>query len=276
MPPRRPAQAFSVALVLALCLPRPLPAQQTADERIAEVKAKYTKYEYRIPMRDGKRLFTAVYIPKDQNQTFPILLTRTPYGVEPYGADQYRQEPGPSFGYVKAGFIFALQDVRGRWMSEGEFVHMRPHIAAKKGEGDVDESTDTYDTIEWLLARVPGHNGRVGQWGISYPGFYTAAGMIDAHPALKAASPQAPVTDWFVGDDWHHNGALILVHMFNFMSRFDKPRPEPTKKPNSRFDFETPDGYDFFLHLGPLSEADQRFFKGEAAFWDEAMKHGTY
>lgn len=266
-------------LFLVASLPRAVTAQAPApapDPKLIEVKAQYTKYEYRIPMRDGKRLFTAVYVPKDQSQTWPILMTRTPYSARPYGADQYRDTPGPSSLFTKAGYIFVIQDVRGRWMSEGEFVNMRPHNPARKGPGDIDESTDTYDTIEWLLAHVPNHNGKVGTWGISYPGFYSAAGMIDAHPALKAASPQAPVTDWFIGDDWHHNGALILVHMFNFMSRFDRPRPEPTKKFNPTFDFETPDGYDFFLKLGPLNDAGTKFFKGEAAFWDEATQHGTY
>src|SRR5262249_9522677 len=128
----------------------------------------------------------------------------------------------------------------------------------------------------WLLHRVPNHNGKVGMMGISYPGFYTAAGMIDAHPALTAVSPQAPVTDWFIGDDWHHNGALLVTHMFNFMSRFDRPRPQPTKKFNAQFDTETPDGYGYFLRLGPLSELGAKLFKGEAAFWEEAMRHGTY
>jgi putative CocE/NonD family hydrolase len=161
-------------------------------------------------------------------------------------------------------------------MSEGEFVHVRPHNPTKKDPRDIDESTDTYDTIAWLLERVPGHNGKVGIWGISYPGFYAAAGTIDAHPALKAASPQAPVTDWFVGDDWHHNGALQLAHMFNFMARFERPRPAPTKKFTATFDHDTPDGYRYFLELGPLDEAGARYFKGEAAFWNEAMKHGTY
>jgi putative CocE/NonD family hydrolase len=243
---------------------------------VAEVKAHYTKYEYRIPMRDGKRLFTAVYVPKDQSQTYPLLLMRTPYSVRPYGADAYPTNLLPSPLFARAGYIFVYQDVRGRWMSEGTFVNMRPHNPAKKGPKDIDESTDTHDTIDWLLKHVRGHNGKVGQWGISYPGFYTAAGMIDAHPALKAVSPQAPVTDWFIGDDWHHNGALFLPHMFNFMSRFDRPRPEPTRKFNVSFDHDTPDGYEFFLKLGPLDRAGKRFFKGEAAFWDEAMRHGSY
>ena len=153
---------------------------------------------------------------------------------------------------------------------------MRPHIADKKGPQDIDESSDTYDTIDWLVKHVPNHNGKVGLWGISYPGFYTAAGMIDAHPALKAASPQAPIMDWFVGDDCHHNGALFLPHCFNFMANFGQPRPEPTARGRRDFDHDTPDGYDFFLRLGPLSNADENYFKGDVPFWNEVMAHGTY
>jgi putative CocE/NonD family hydrolase len=243
---------------------------------LEQVRSHYTKYEYRIPMRDGKKLFTAVYAPKDQEQRYPILLTRTPYSVRPYGVDQYRSDLGPSPLFAKEGYIFVYQDVRGRWMSEGEFVNMRPQIDRKNGPGDVDESSDTWDTIDWLCKHIPNHNGKVGLWGISYPGFYTAAGMIDAHPALKAASPQAPVTDWFVGDDFHHNGALFLPHFFNFIANFGRPRPEPTKKSPPPFDHATPDGYQFFLGLGPLANADARYFKGDVAFWNEVMRHGTY
>jgi putative CocE/NonD family hydrolase len=268
---RRPS-LYCLGLVALCCLAWTSAARA---QGLAEVKAHYTKYEYRIPMRDGKRLFTAVYVPKDQGKTYPILITRTPYSVRPYGADAYPDRLGPSPLFAKAGYIFAYQDVRGRWMSEGEFVNMRPHLR-DKGPKDVDESTDTYDTISFLLRKVPNHNGKVGLWGISYPGFYSAAGMIDAHPALKAVSPQAPVTDWFIGDDWHHNGALFLAHMFNFHARFDRPRPAPTRKFKADFDHGTPDGYQFFLDLGPLGDAGKRWFKGEAAFWNEAMKHGTY
>jgi putative CocE/NonD family hydrolase len=246
----------------------------TAQEQ-RQVKANYTKYEYRIPMRDGKRLFTTVYAPKDQTERYPILLTRTPYSVRPYGVDQYRTELGPSRQFAKRRYIFVYQDVRGCWMSDGNFVNMRPHLEAKNGD-DVDESTDTYDTIDWLVKHIAGHNGKVGLWGISYPGFYTAAGMIDAHPALKAASPQAPITDWFAGDDFHHNGALFLPHFFNFIANFGRPRPEPTRKSPPAFDHETPDGYQFFLRLGPLTNADARYFKGDVAFWNEVMRHGTY
>jgi putative CocE/NonD family hydrolase len=240
------------------------------------IKANYTKYEYRIPMRDGARLFTAVYVPKDTSQRHPILLTRTPYSVRPYGVDRSRSDLGPSALFAKEGYIFAYQDVRGRWMSEGEIANMTPHRAEKQGPRDNDESSDTYDTIEWLIKHIPAHNDRVGQWGISYPGFYTAAGMIDAHPNLKACSPQAPIVDWFAGDDWHHNGALILPHAFNFLSRFGRARPEPTRDFNPTFDHGTTDGYKFFLELGPLSQADKRYFKGDVAFWNELMRHGNY
>jgi len=257
-------------------------AGATLEDRMAvaqgleHVKANYTKYEYRIPMRDGKRLFTAVYVPKDAAKTYPMLMTRTPYSVRPYGVDQYPGDLGPSPLFGKAGYIFVYQDVRGSWMSEGEFVNMRPHLTNKRTPQEIDESTDTFDTIDWLIKQVPNHNGKVGMMGISYPGFYTAAGMIDAHPALVACSPQAPIADWFIGDDWHHNGALQLPHVFNFMATHGRPRPEPTKKYDFRFDHGTPDGYDFFLRMGTLPNADAQYYKGDVAFWNEVMKHGNY
>lgn len=251
------------------------PANDAAAQGLDYVKSHYTKYEYRIPMRDGKKLFTSVYVPKDDSKRYPILLMRTPYSVQPYGVDRYKSDLGPSPLFGKSGYIFAYQDVRGRWMSEGEFVNMRPYNPDKK-DTEIDESSDTWDTIEFLVKHVKNNNGRVGQWGISYPGFYTDAGMIDAHPALKASSPQAPVTDWFIGDDWHHNGALFLPHVFNFMAVFGRPRTGPVKKIDYRFDHETPDGYQFFLNLGPLANADKRYFKGDVAFWNGVMKHGSY
>lgn len=270
---------MSRALVRMLCTVSAVVSAGAANasaQGIDEVKATYTKYEYRIPMRDGKKLFTAVYVPKDSSQTYPILLTRTPYSVAPYGVDQYKPDLGPNALFGKAGYIFAYQDVRGRWMSEGELVNMRPYIADKKGPKDVDETSDTYDTIDWLLKHVSNHNGKVGQWGISYPGFYTACGIIDAHPALVAASPQAPINDWFMGDDWHHNGALMLPHVFNFMAKFGHARPEPTKKFDHPFDHGTPDAYQFFLEMGPLSNANTKHYKDKIAFWNEVMQHGTY
>jgi putative CocE/NonD family hydrolase len=262
---------LGIVVVLFLTAPVRLPAQG-----VDYVKSHYTKYEYQIPMRDGVKLFTSVYVPKDAKDRYPIVLDRTPYSVQPYGTDQYKSDLGPSPVFGTEGYIVAYQDVRGRWMSEGEFVNMRPHRATKSGPQDIDESTDTFDTIDWLIKNVPGNNGRVGMWGISYPGFYAAAGMIDAHPALKAASPQAPVTDWFTGDDWHHNGALQLPHAFNFLASFGHPRPLPTKKMPERFDHGTPDGYAFFLRMGPLSNANARYFKNDVPFWNEIMQHGTF
>jgi putative CocE/NonD family hydrolase len=249
--------------------------REAGAQGLEYVKSHYTKFEYRIPMRDGVKLFTAVYVPKDDSQKYPFLLNRTPYSVQPYGADQYKKDLGPSPQFGKEGYIFVHQDVRGRFMSEGEYVNMRPHDPLK-GPKEIDESSDTRDTIDWLLKNVPNNNGKAGQWGISYPGFYTAAAMVDAHPALVACSPQAPITDWFVGDDFHHNGAFILPHLFNFISVFGKARPEPVKKWGPGFEHGTPDGYDFFLRMGALPNANTRYFKGELAFWNDVMKHGTY
>jgi putative CocE/NonD family hydrolase len=241
------------------------------------VKANYTKYEYRIPMRDGVRLHTAVYVPKDTSQTYPFLMVRTPYSCRPYGVDQYPTNLGPSQQYAREKYIFVSQDVRGCWMSEGKFVDIRPHNPNKSTPQDVDEASDTWDTIDWLVKNVPNNNGRVGQYGISYPGFYTAAGMIDAHPALKASSPQAPLVDWWVGDDWHHNGAMLLSHGFNFLVNFGQPRPEPIKRnTRPRFEHGTQDGYKFFLEMGPLRNADAKYMKGNVAFWKDLVAHGNY
>ncbi len=247
----------------------------TEEKEEKYVRENYTKFEYLIPMRDGVRLFTSIYIPNDYSQKYPILLFRTPYSVGPYGADKYPERLGPSEHFAREGFIFVFQDVRGRFMSEGEFENMRPHLERKKDNKDVDESSDTYDTIEWLLRNIPYHNGRVGQWGISYPGFYTAAGMIDSHPALKAVSPQAPIADWF-WDDFHHHGAFFLPHAFNFLAVFGKPRPGPTTEFPPRFEHQTPDGYKFFLELGSLKNVNERYFKGEIEFWNKIIEHPNY
>src|SRR6478735_5633935 len=218
-------------------------AQQKPDAPAENyVKTHYTKYEYRIPMRDGKKLFTSVYVPKDTAQAYPIMMDRTPYSVAPYGEDQYQTTLGPSDEFEKSGYIFAYQDVRGRYMSEGTFVEMRPHIDVKKAPQDVDDASDTYDTIDYLLKHVPNNNGKVGIWGISYPGFYTSASMIDSHPALVAASPQAPMTDLFLGDDGYHGGAFMLSANFGFYGRYFRPQTEPqAPKPTVPADFGTID-----------------------------------
>lgn len=268
-----------LASLLAPAQPRtaaPQPPPQI-QERAAYIRQHYTKHEVLIPMRDGVRLFTSIYVPKDRSRTYPILLLRTPYSVAPYGIDNYRTSLGPaSEKFMREGFIFAYQDVRGRGRSEGEFVHVRPHIPVKKSKNDVDESSDTYDTIDWLVKNVAGNNGRVGMWGISYPGFYAAMGAIDSHPALKAVSPQAPVINWFLGDDFRHNGALFLVHAFNFLGAFGRPRPEEALLAGSRFQIDGPDAYTFHLSIGPLANYDEKLFKGQVKFWRELLENDTY
>jgi putative CocE/NonD family hydrolase len=261
-----------VFVLPALLAPAALVRAQGEDY----VHAHYTKVECRIPMRDGVRLFTAVYVPRDTSRRYPILLHRTPYGIAPYGSDRYPEQLGPSALLAQAGYIVVYQDVRGCYLSEGDFEDMRPLKTVKRGPKDTDESTDAYDTIDWLLKNVRGHNGAVGMWGISYPGFYAACALIDAHAALKAVSPQAPPTDWFLGDDTHHNGAFFLQQEFNFDAVFGRPRPEPTARAPVPFDHGTQDAYAFFLALGPPARADERYFKGQRAFWSDVMKHGTY
>jgi uncharacterized protein len=243
----------------------------------SRVRERYTKYEYRIPMRDGAHLFTAVYAPKDASQTYPFLLTRTPYSVAPYGVDNYRTALGPSEHFEKEGFIFVYQDARGRYMSEGQFAQARPFQPNKRTPKDIDESTDTYDTIEWLLKNIPNHNGRVGMIGISQPGFHVAASLMDAHPALKAVSPQAPTADYYMGDDVYHNGAFMLAANFGFYGFF-LPRPGAPTPPKEQphFDFGTPDGYEFFLKMGPLAESNKKYFNGEAVYWQEVVDHTSY
>jgi putative CocE/NonD family hydrolase len=266
----------------------------TADDWGRALREHYTKREVAIPMRDGVRLHTDVWVPKapawtpsaSATHSWPILLVRTPYSVQPYGVEnapdpqspRVRARFAPSAELLQSGYIFVHQDVRGRLMSEGTFVDVRPVEPAEKKKRDrtvIDESTDAWDTIDWLVTNVPENNGRVGIWGISYPGFYAAQAGIDAHPALKAISPQAPVTEWFLGDDFHHNGALCLADAFSFFQGFGRPRPQPTKKMEWDFDYNRADSYDFFLHLGPIKNVNERHFKGRIAFWNDLMSHGT-
>lgn len=266
--------ALLAAVVLAApCDPlvsAPLVEPADADKAFRE---HYTKYEYRIPMRDGAKLYTVAYVPRDRTRTWPVLLMRTPYGVTP-GVDVYPDfktarmlgRYAMSAAAIRDGFIFVNQDVRGKLLSEGTFVDVRP-------KGSVDEATDAFDTIDFLVKHLPANNGKVGAWGVSYPGFYAAQAAIDAHPALKAVSPQAPVTDWYLGDDFHHNGALFLMDTFNFFSGFGKARPLPTRKSTWGFDHDTGDAYEFFLNLGPLKNANEKYFKGDIAFWNEALAH---
>lgn len=229
----------------------------------------YTKHEYRIAMRDGVKLFTVVYSPKHSSKVFPIILYRTPYDLKPYTID-FRGKPGEiTDELAREKYIFALQDVRGRFMSGGEFIDERPHNSAK-GPRDIDESSDTYDTIDWLVKHVPNNNGNVGLTGISYLGFYAAAGMIDSHPALKAVSPQAPSVDLFDGDDVLHGGGFWLVHNFGFFHSFGQQLDDPTREEPRRMDFKTPDGYRFFLNAGSIGDLSSKYMQ-KNKFWNEIV-----
>lgn len=245
------------------------------DDLAEFIRTAYDKQEVRIPMRDGVTLHAAVYTPRDASPTttYPILLTRTPYSARPYGAE-LAERLGPSEEFARERYIFVTEDVRGRFMSEGEFVNMRP-VVDDPGPGEIDERTDTWDTVEWLVENVPNNNGRVGIWGNSYPGFFTAVGIIDTHPAVRAAMPSAPIADWYF-DDMHHHGAFALNLAFNFLSSFGRPRDGLVSEWPPRFDHGTPDGYRFFLDLGPLSEVNERHFHGEIAFWNELAAHPDY
>ncbi|WP_158799749.1 CocE/NonD family hydrolase [Pedobacter sp. L105] len=250
-------------------------ATQKADS--AYVRDHYTKMEKMIPMRDGIKLSTIIYIPKDDTKKYPILFDRTPYSAGPYGENEYKLSLGPSMLFAREGYIFVYQDVRGRYLSEGKFVATRPYIPHKKNKTDIDESSDSYDTIDWLVKNIPHNNGNVGTWGISAPGFYTTMTTIDAHPALKAASPQAPVTDWFMGDDRHHNGAFFLMGTFSFLSYYGAPRPVPTPESSPSFSaYGTPNAYEFYKNLGPLKNANEKYFKGENEIWNEMMDNESY
>jgi uncharacterized protein len=269
-------------LCLALAAASSLAAQSVSPElKFKEdstfVARNYTKREVQIPMRDGIKLFTTIYAPKDVSKPHPILLNRTPYSNAPYGTEINFVSLSRLIDFLKEGYIIVGQDVRGRWMSEGEFIDVRPFIPEKKTNQDIDEASDTYDTIEWLTKNVPSTNGKVGVWGISYPGFYSTMAILSKHPALKAASPQAPVTDWFIGDDFHHNGAFFLMDAFYFYHYrgFGKLRPSPTAVGPKPINYDMNDTYNFYLKLGALSNVKTRI-NDTVPFWDTVMAHPNY
>jgi putative CocE/NonD family hydrolase len=240
------------------------------------IRAGYIKMERMIPMRDGVRLFTAIYVPRDNSQDYPFLMMRTPYSCAPYGEDKYPPKLGPGKLFIEEKYIFVVQDVRGRYMSEGHFQEMTPAIDNKQNNKQVDEGSDAYDTIDWLLKNIAHNNGKAGIYGISYPGFYASASLPDAHPALKAVSPQAPVTDEFIGDDANHRGAFFLLDNFDFMNFFDHPRPEPWTKYPSMFHADYTDAYSFFLKMGPIKAANDLYFKNQSKIWNEYLEHPVY
>ena len=229
-------------------------------------------------MRDGVKLYTVIYVPKDQSEKYPFLMERTPYSVAPYGENNYAERLGPNTALMREKYIFVYQDVRGRYMSEGHNLEVTPYIPDKKDKTQVDESSDTYDTVDWLLKNIKNNNGRVGLYGISYPGFYATASLPGSHPAIKAVSPQAPVTDEFIGDDANHNGAFFLLDNFMFMNYFGKERNGPTEDyGSSMFDANNNDVYQFFLNLGPIKNTQSaQYFNHRSYIWNEYLAHDTY
>ncbi|HWZ16347.1 MAG TPA: CocE/NonD family hydrolase [Mucilaginibacter sp.] len=270
----RTSLLFAFSFLLLAFTSSAQPVQGNSDA--AYVKDNYQKFEYQVPMRDGKKLFTSVYVPKDQSKKYPIMMDRTPYSVAPYGADKYRTNLGPSPLFLHDGYIFVYQDVRGRWMSEGMFEEMTPEKEIHKTNNDVDEGTDTYDTIDWLIKNIPNNSGKVGVWGISYPGFYTTASLLSRHPALVAASPQAPMADLY-RDDAFHNGAFMLAANFGFYPGFtNRQDDKPTQRRGSRFDYGTQDGYAFYLNMGPVKNSNDKYYKDTIQLWNEMLDHPNY
>lgn len=238
-----------------------------------DVKAHYNKQEVAIEMRDGVKLHTTIYSPKDTSKTYPIVMQRTPYSCRPYGEDQFRSKIGPNQYMMEDGYIIVYQDVRGRWMSEGKYDNMRAFIPNKK-EGEVDEASDTYDTIDWLVTNVANNNGNVGTWGISYPGFYATYSLLSEHPALKASSPQACIGDFFF-DDFHHNGAYLLSY-WRATAVFGYQKEGPTKESwYTMTQLDSDDQYDFFLKTGPLSNLDA-YYDETNEFWTQLKEHPNY
>jgi putative CocE/NonD family hydrolase len=249
-------------------------AQNQLDS--AWIRDNYIKMERLVPMRDGIKLFTSIYMPRDKSEKHPILLTRTPYSCAPYGESQFREfHNGYQRNYLRSNYIIVTQDVRGRFMSEGQFADIRPFNPNKKTNNDIDEASDTYDTIDWLIKNLENNNGNVGVFGISYPGFYSSMAALSGHPALKAVSPQAPVTEWFIGDDWHHNGAFFLLDAFSFYAPFGVPRPYPVTNYNRGYTITGQDNYEFYLRTGALKNFTK--LTGDSiAFWKELMAHPNY
>jgi hypothetical protein len=268
-------KTFFISSIIACCF---IASAQNADS--IWIVNNYTKLERQVAMRDGIKLFTSIYIPKDKSEKHPILIERTPYSCAPYGEDEWK-DYWNSFrkAYLRENYIMVTQDVRGRWMSEGEFVNIRPFNPDKKTDQDIDESSDTYDTIEWLIKNISNNNGKVGVFGISYPGFYATMAAASNHPALVAVSPQAPVTNWFIGDDFHHKGAFFIMDGFSFYSAmgagFGMPHPKPASDAPKSIGFPVHDNYKFYLETGPLP-AFSKLMGDSVAFWKELYAHPNY
>ena len=263
-------------LILLICNGLSFVLAQNSQDSIW-IRNNYIKKEVYIKMRDGIRLFTSLYIPKDTIDKHPVLMSRTPYSCSPYGVDKWSNYWNSYYrNYMREGYILVKQDVRGKWMSEGEFMDVRPFNPNKKTSADIDEASDTYDTIDWIIKNIGNNNQRVGVLGTSYPGFYSTMAALSGHPALKAVSPQAPVTDWFLGDDFHHNGAFFQMDGFAFYSGFGKPRPRPVSQvPRSGFNYPTRDSYKFYLEAGTLHKLAE-LMGDSVAFWKQLYQHPNY
>ncbi|HEY0354814.1 MAG TPA: CocE/NonD family hydrolase, partial [Flavisolibacter sp.] len=262
---------FILVIVFISCILNLDAQTNTLDS--AWVRDNYYKIERMIPMRDGARLFTAIYMPRDTTEKHPILIKRTPYSAAPYGEQNFPESFWNSYYrlYMRENYIMVIQDVRGRYMSEGEFEDVRPFNPSKKNN-EFDEASDTHDAITWLVENIPHNNGRVGAFGISYPGFYATMAGLSNHPNLVAVSPQAPVTDWFMGDDFHHNGAFMLMDAFSFYSGFGKPRPQPTTQGSPGYRIQGTDNYDFYLKTGTLRDF-ARIMGDSIRFWKDLYAH---
>jgi uncharacterized protein len=265
-PPLIPAICF---ILLAL-------STSAYSQTLEALKQKYDKEEVYITMRDGVKLFTSIYTPKNNSSSHPILLNRTPYDIEPGGKESYNFFMQLYSRYTYDDYIMVYQDVRGKYMSEGEFEDIRPIIAEKKSNKDIDESTDTWDTVDWLVKNIKNNNGNVGIFGISYPGFYSTMGLINAHPAVKAVSPQAPVTAWFLGDDFHHNGAFFLLDCFSFYYSNGMRHRELSRHGFPSFKWPVPDSYAFFLSAGADKNISPRYLGDSVKFWNDAFSHADY
>ncbi len=278
--------SLAVFILLAACSHSSVKKESTSQTSIQQsttdtedeysVSDYYNKEQVYIPMRDGVKLFTTIYTPKDcsASNTYPIIMQRTCYSSRPYALNEFPSKISPNETMMKEGYIVVYQDVRGRWMSQGEYTNMTP-IVPHNSDEQVDESTDTYDTVEWLVSHVENHNGNVGQWGISYPGFYATNAAIDAHPSMKAVSPQAPIGDFFF-DDFHHNGAYTLAY-WSVNNLFGIQKKEPTENAWYSFpQFDTPDLYNFYLRRTPLSKIDEDYPLPDNFFWEEIKSHPNY
>ena len=246
------------------------------ENSIPGIKAIYDKQEVYIKMRDGVKLFTSIYTPKNQEGASPILMNRTPYNIEGGGEQEYNMFLLIYYRFVKENYIFVFQDVRGRYMSEGKYENVRPFIPDKKGT-QFDEASDTYDTAEWLVKNVQGNNGNIGVMGISYPGFYSTMAILANHPAIKAVSPQAPVTNWFIGDDWHHNGALMMLDGVSFYTNFGEKHPKPSRRNTAKgMDWGTEDNYEFFMRNPTVKGLKEKYFSDPKSYFTTILNHPDY